>query len=151
MARKTYYLDKLGIRVEGCRNQTEARKQWEAARDEFVDRATACPPWVFGWHGYALIVTAEPYKNSWSYTIVPPDHMGRHHASCYYSAPSQIAAIAEAIGSLAQSVWTRDIPNDGEFFDQLICAARLTAEEVRSQYSNFVTVTAHWRSHPIAA
>ncbi len=151
MARKTYYLEKYGIRVEGCRNQTEARKQWEAARDEFVDRATACPPWVFAFRGHVAVVTALPHADSWEYTIVRPNDSGRKTGQCFYSAPSQIAAIAEALGALAQQVWSRDIANDGEFFDSMVTLARLSSYEAKSQRDNFTHVTAYWRNHPIAA
>jgi hypothetical protein len=147
---KTFYLEQHGIRVDGCHNKTEARKAWEAARDEFVERA-ADGPWIFATHGHTVVVTAEPCANCWSYTIVRPDDSGRRWHSCSFTASSQIAAIAVAIGSLAQNVWTSDIPDDGAFFDALVVAARLTAQEARNERANYVTVTAHWRSHPIAA
>ena len=37
---RTHYLDKLGIRVEGLPNATEARRAWEVRRDHWVDMST---------------------------------------------------------------------------------------------------------------
>jgi hypothetical protein len=151
MARKTYYLEQHGIRVDHCRTKTEARKLWESKRDEFVERAASCPQWVFAFHGHVAIVNVEPYKDSWSYTIVSPNHSGRRHGSCFYSAPSQVAAIAVALGSMAQAIWTRDVPDDGALFDEILSAARITAAETKLERFYFVTVTAFWRQNPIAA
>lgn len=148
---KTYYLEKFGIRVDGCRNKTEARKQWEMARDEYVDRSTACPPWVFAFDGHTVVVTAEPHANSWSYTIVKPGDSGKKHGSCFYNAPSQIAAIAIALGALAQAAWSIDIDDDSEWFDHIVASARLIAQEAAHERSSFVTVAAHWRKHQLAA
>jgi hypothetical protein len=149
---KSFYIDRLGIRVEGHRNVTEARKAWEAERDHFVDRATACEPWIFVWRGHVTIVQVKPHRDTWSYSIVGPGTSeGRHHPSCYYGASSQIAAIAVALGALAQHAWTRDVADDAAFFDELLIAARVTAHEARGERDNFLHVAAHWRAHQAAS
>jgi hypothetical protein len=145
---KTHYLEKHGIRVDGCRTMKEAREAWIAARDEFVDRATACPPWIFAFRGHFAVLSAEPHSNSWSYTIACPDDEGRRFASCFFSAPSQIAAIAITLGAMAQRAWSRDIADDGDYFDSMVRAARLTAAEASKERADFVHVAAFWRQHP---
>ena len=83
--------------------------------------------------------------------MVTPEHSGVRHASCYFGAQSQIAAIAVGLGAMAQAMWSRDIPDDAEFFTELATVARVSLHEARAEYDNFRHVTAFWRAHPVPA
>jgi hypothetical protein len=146
MARKTYYVERLGIRVDGYPTITAARKAWETARDQWCDISTSCPPYVLAFRGHVLIVVPKQGANNWEYTLVTPQHSGVRYASCYYGAKSQIAAIVEGLSALAQAVWSRNVPDDGALFDEIVVAARITAAEARHKCSDFVYLTSQWRA-----
>ena len=145
MPRQTHYIDQLGIRVDGHTNKTEARKAWEAARDHWCDISTACPPWVFAWEGHTVMVCPTPH-DTWCWTITRPDDCGRKNAQCYFRADSQYAAIADALGALAQAAWSPAIADDAVWFDSMVIEARCLEYEARNVRSNFLTVAAHWRA-----
>lgn len=148
--KKTYHHEQDGIRVDGCANKTDARKAWEAKRAEFAKVSAECRPWVFNYRGHVCIVA--PLVDGWEYTIVSPDtREGLRSASCYYGAASQVAAIADALGALAQNVWTREVADDAAMFDDMVKAARMFPAEIAYQRDNFLHVVAHWRAHVIAA
>jgi hypothetical protein len=150
MARKTFYMDKHGIRVDGCANKTEARKAWVAKRDAFARVAAECRPWVFAYAGHVLVVA--PLPEGWEYTIVrPSDPAGVRHASCYFNAALQCEAIAQGLAALAQNVWTRECPDDGAMWDDMVACARMRGDEIANQRYEFLHVVEFWRAHPIAA
>lgn len=146
---KTYYMDKDGIRVEGLPNKTAARKAWTEARDAFAKRAAECGTWTFAYGGYVVVVT--PRQHDWEYTIVSPTDGGVRHGSCYYGAPNQVKAIVVALGALVQRLWTRETPDDGALFDDVMRLARVHPDEAIQERSSFVYVAQHWRNHPVAA
>lgn len=149
MARKTYYMEQDGIRSNGHATKTDARKAWAAIRDDFAKRSAECGVWTFAIEGYVCIVS--PLPEGWQYWVITPKRRGVIGAACYYNAPSQVHAICSALGALAQSMWTREIIDDGEWFDNLAKLARIHPNEIAEERANFVHVTEFWRSHPVAA
>ena len=149
--KKTHSIERLGIRVEGHANKTAAQKAWEAKRDYFCDVATACRPWLFAWQGYVCLVA--PSADGWEYTIINPQQpdAGYLRPQCYYGADSQIAAIAEALGALAQRAWHASINDDAAWFDRMLQAARVTQHEAQKERENFLHLAAFWRTHKAAA
>lgn len=113
--RKTHYFEQDGIRVDGHATKTEARKAWETTRDAFAKAAAESRPWIF--HYAKHVVVVAPLPSGWEYTIVrPDDKQALLHASCYFGAANQVAAIVQALGALVQSIWTRECLDDGVLF-----------------------------------
>lgn len=149
MAKKTYYVERLGIRVDGFRTVTEARKAWEAKRDEFCERASQGPH-VFRFAGFTCVVAPSPH--GWEYTIVESGRVdGIVRAQCHYGAASQVEAIAVAVGAVAQRAWPADVQDDSAFFDYVAWCAGLRPAEVKSGRDDFVYLARHWRATQAAA
>jgi hypothetical protein len=140
MPRKTYKMEKLGIYVDGCPNKTDAKKAWEAKRDQWCERSTTCPPHAFSYGRIVCIVSPRVYD--WEYTIIDTAcHAGVRTPSCMYRAESQVKAIAAAVSAVAQWAWSRqdsDETSDAELFDRIAKAAGLRDGEAKSERSDFI-------------
>lgn len=158
-APKTFGLSKCGISVSGASSKVSARRLWAIARDKFCEAAGGGPA-VFTWGGFCAVVTpigsfdlrADTLVMAFQWQIVGPKEIAvdsRFVSTCVFSADNMMAAKIDAMNSIVQRVWAREVRDDREFATEAF--AFLVGESAvaicSTQIDAFVTIANYWRTH----